>query len=93
MSHIAPGGGDCMPVFSREYGKIINRFESTVTAQFFGHTHQDEFKVFYDTQDASRATNVAFLGPSVTTFPGLNPGYRVYSIDGPRSDSSFVTKS
>jgi len=90
MAHIAPGGPDCTGVFSREYGKIINRFESTVTAQFFGHTHTDEFKIFYDTQDPSRATNVAFLGPSVTTYLHLNPGYKVYTIDGPRNDSSFA---
>jgi len=90
MSHIAPGGPDCMSVFSREYNKIINRFESTVTAQFFGHTHTDEFKIFYDTEEPTRPTNVAFIGPSVTTYLHLNPGYKVYTIDGERSDSTFA---
>lgn len=89
MSHIPPGNSDCMAIFSREYNKIINRFESTVTGQFFGHTHRDDFKVFYDTEDPSRATNVAFIGPSVTTFDFLNPGYKVYIIDGERSNSTF----
>jgi len=89
MSHIPPGNSDCMSIFSREYNKIINRFESTVTAQFFGHTHRDDFKVFYDTQDPTRATNVAFIGPSVTTFDFLNPGYKVYIIDGQRENSTF----
>lgn len=91
MSHIPPGNSDCMSIFSREYNKIINRFESTVTAQFFGHTHRDDFKVFYDTQDPTRATNVAFIGPSVTTFDFLNPGYKVYIIDGQRENSTFVS--
>lgn len=80
-----------MSVFSREYNKIINRFESTVTAQFFGHTHTDEFKIFYDTEDPNRPTNVAFLGPSVTTYLHLNPGYKVYTIDGERQDSTYVS--
>lgn len=90
ISHIAPGGPDCMSVFSREYNKIVNRFESTITAQFFGHTHTDEFKIFYDAEDPTRPTNVAFIGPSVTTYLHLNPGYKVYTIDGERSGSTFA---
>ena len=30
---------------------IIRRFESTIRAQFFGHTHADEFEIFYDDDD------------------------------------------
>lgn len=26
--------------------------------------------------------NIAYITPSVTTFPFLNPGYRIYTIDG-----------
>lgn len=80
-----------MSVFSREYNKIINRFESTVVGQFFGHTHKDEFKIFYDIEDPSRATSVAYIGPGVTTFDYLNPGYKVYIIDGQRENSTFVS--
>jgi sphingomyelin phosphodiesterase len=90
MSHIPPGNYDCWAVFSREYTKIVNRYESTITAQFFGHTHADEFKVFYDLQDPTRPTNVAFMGPSLTTYTKKNPGYRVYTIDGERKDSTWV---
>jgi len=89
ISHIPPGNSDCMSVFSREYNKIINRFESTVAGQFFGHTHKDEFKIFYDIEDPSRATSVAYIGPGVTTFDYLNPGYKVYIIDGQRENSTF----
>ena len=45
ISHIPPGNDGCWAIFSREFAKIINRFESTVTAQFYGHTHREEFKV------------------------------------------------
>ena len=51
-----------------------------MTAQFFGHTHFDEFEVFYDTEDISRPTNIAYIGPSVTPYYDLNPGYRIYYI-------------
>lgn len=48
IGHIPPGHSDCLKVWSRNYYKIISRYESTITAQFFGHTHYDEFEVFYD---------------------------------------------
>ena len=44
------------------------RFEGTVMAQFYGHTHNDEFMVFYDTEDTSRAVNFGFIAPSITTY-------------------------
>lgn len=90
LSHIPPGNGDCWTIFSREFAKIINRFESTVAAQFYGHTHNDEYKIFYDFVELDRAVNVAFVAPSLTTSSDLNPGYRTYTIDGPRPGSTWV---
>ena len=90
MSHIPPGNSDCWTIFSREFAKIINRFESTVAAQFYGHTHNEEYKVFYDAVNPSRAVNVAFVGGSLTTYSDMNPGYRVYTVDGPRIGSTYV---
>lgn len=29
-----------------------------------------------------RATNIAYVGPSVTPYDNLNPGYRIYYVDG-----------
>lgn len=51
IGHIPPGHPDCLKVWSRNYYKIISRYESTITSQFFGHTHYDEFEVFYDPKD------------------------------------------
>ncbi|CAD5118656.1 DgyrCDS7344 [Dimorphilus gyrociliatus] len=31
----------------------------------------------------------AYVSPSVTTYPNLNPGYRVYTVDGVRINSTF----
>lgn len=50
------------------------RFEGTIAAQFFGHTHVDEFEMFYDEETLTRPVSVAFVAPSVTTYINLNPG-------------------
>ncbi|GFR29144.1 sphingomyelin phosphodiesterase, partial [Trichonephila clavata] len=89
IGHIPPGEPDCLGVWSKNYNTIINRYEDTVTAQFFGHTHSDEFEIFYDKSGAQpRATSIAYIGPSVTTYDGFNPGYRIYTIDGNYNQSS-----
>lgn len=54
IGHIPPGHPDCLKVWSRNYYRIISRYESTITAQYFGHTHYDEFEVFYDPKDLGR---------------------------------------
>lgn len=48
--------------------------------QFYGHTHADEFELFYDSDMRYRTTNIAYIGPSVTPYYGLNPTYRIYKI-------------
>lgn len=89
IGHIPPGEPDCLSVWSRNYYEIINRYESTVTAQFFGHTHRDEFEIFYDASSGEkRPTNIVYIGPSVTTYDSVNPGYRIYTVDGNYPQSS-----
>lgn len=88
IGHIPPGHSDCLRVWSRNYYTIINRYEGTITAQFFGHTHFDEFEVFYDKEDMSRAVSIAYIGPSVTPYNDLNPGYRIYYVDGDHEQST-----
>jgi sphingomyelin phosphodiesterase len=68
--------------WSRAYYEIVNRYENTIAAQFFGHTHFDQFKIYYDLVNTSRAVNIAYITPSVTTYSDLNPAYRIYTIDG-----------
>lgn len=67
-------------------------YESTITAQFFGHTHYDEFQIFYDTSDLGRALSIAYIGPSVSPYYDLNPGYRIYYVDGDHSKTTRVSK-
>ena len=86
----------------------MSRYENTITGQFFGHTHFDEFEVFYDHKDLSnvfsplvnlivtvcvfsgRPNNIAFVGPSVSPYYDLNPGYRIYYVDGDHDKSTRV---
>ena len=48
----------------------LHRFESTIAGQFFGHTHKDSFRVFFDEHNITRATRLA---PHVMFIPGLHP--------------------
>ncbi|XP_044735214.1 sphingomyelin phosphodiesterase isoform X2 [Chrysoperla carnea] len=90
IGHIPPGHSDCIKVWSRNYYAIINRYEAIITAQFFGHTHYDEFELFYDNDDIGRPNGIAYIGPSVTPYYDTNPGYRIYYVDG---DHAKTTRS
>ncbi|KAG7261376.1 hypothetical protein CRUP_036090, partial [Coryphaenoides rupestris] len=52
IGHIPPGL--CLSSWSWNYYHIVNRYESTITGQFFGHTHMDEFQMFYDEETMTR---------------------------------------
>jgi len=90
VGHIPPGSSSCTGRWSEEYTRLVTRFRHTIAAQFFGHTHNDEFKVFVaeDPQAPDRqriATSIAYVGPSQTPIDGLNPSYRIYTIDAGES--------
>lgn len=79
----------CINSWSIVYYDIVNRYENIIVGQFFGHSHSDYFNVFYDLNNTTRATNVLYIGGSVTTYSNLNPAYRIYTVDGNYSASSF----
>lgn len=69
-------------------------FENTVVGQFFGHTHSEEFEVMYEDMNdpKSRPTGVIYSAPSLTPYSDYFPGYRVVTIDGSYSGSTFVSQ-
>uniref|UniRef100_A0A8D9E2E7 Sphingomyelin phosphodiesterase n=2 Tax=Cacopsylla melanoneura TaxID=428564 RepID=A0A8D9E2E7_9HEMI len=81
LSHIPPGSEDTMQVYQREYRKIVERFEHTITAEFNGHTHYEDFTLFYDKNNSSQAVGAAYNGGSITSYYNVNPNYRVYKVD------------
>lgn len=88
IGHIHPS--ECLDSWSANFYKIINRYESTIVGQIFGHSHKDEFRLYYDLYNLTRPNGIAYLGPSVTTTSYLNPGYRVYIVDGDYENSTFT---
>ncbi|XP_011303537.1 sphingomyelin phosphodiesterase [Fopius arisanus] len=81
ITHVPSGSSDQQSTWSREYRRIINRFANIITGQFTGHTHRDEFNIFYDPQDFSKIINVAWNGGSITTWAFVNPNYRTCTIN------------
>lgn len=53
IGHIPPGNVDCLKIWSNNYYEIVARYENTIMAQFFGHTHHDEIEIFYDPKHLS----------------------------------------
>lgn len=85
-------GSGAHPLTAISFSVALFSYESTITAQFFGHTHYDEFQMFYDTSDLGRALSIAYVGPSVSPYYDLNPGYRIYYVDGDHPKTTRVSK-
>ncbi|CAJ0567581.1 unnamed protein product, partial [Mesorhabditis spiculigera] len=91
ISHIPTGSGYCLRGWAHNFYDLVNRFENTIAGQFYGHTHQDHFQVYFDRGDPTgRVTHVNMVAPSLTTYAYNNPGYRIYTIDGNYKGSSFT---
>ena len=83
-------GADALDNPTNLINHIFTRYSSTIAQVFFGHTHEDQFQVFYrstngNSTSVSRRTEdavaAAFMGPSITPRKKLNPSVRVYSVD------------
>ncbi|PAA83996.1 hypothetical protein BOX15_Mlig006336g2 [Macrostomum lignano] len=73
--------------YSWNYIKIAERYESTITGHFFGHTHHDELGVYFDPANTTRAFGTAYIVGSLKTDD--NPSYRVYEVDGGYANASW----
>jgi len=65
---------------------LVIRYQDTVTAQFFSHTHLDEIQLFKDRKE--EPFSMAYVAPSLSPWKDVNPGYKVYTVDGSRGDKS-----
>ncbi|KAF9925524.1 hypothetical protein FBU30_004688 [Linnemannia zychae] len=87
IGHVAPYQTDCLENWSDSYYQVVQRYSPHVIAeQFFGHSHTDEFSIYYGTQQqgnktAENAIATAWTGPSVAPFTNINPGFRRYKVD------------
>ncbi|KAJ7067511.1 sphingomyelin phosphodiesterase [Mycena amicta] len=83
IGHIPPGKEDTLVDQSNYYDQIIQRYHNTIAAQFFGHSHKDQFEIAYSNyseQTARNAVGVGLIGPALTPTSG-NPAFKVYDID------------
>ncbi|KAI3613374.1 hypothetical protein CBS9595_004207 [Malassezia furfur] len=81
-------GTAALPRPSMLFNLIMNRFAETVAHVFFGHTHEDQFYLFFDeshnstgARDNSTLSGHAFIAPSLTPNRNLQPSFRIYDVD------------
>jgi sphingomyelin phosphodiesterase len=91
VAHIPGGDSEALEGWAINYYNAVNRYEDTIVAQFFGHTHSEEYYVIYENPEdgKSRPTGVVYSAPSLTPYHQYNPAYRIYTIDGNYPGSSF----
>jgi len=83
MGHMPMGSGDAFHDGSNYFNQIVKRYSNTIAAQFYGHTHKDEFEITYSDythQTAANAVSMSYIAPALTPTSG-NPTFRVYSVD------------
>lgn len=88
IGHVPSGwdGTHTLPNPSNLFYQIVERYSPhVISGIFFGHTHEDQFTVFYGNnatvQNTDNALMTAWIAPSITPLVNLNPGYRLYEID------------
>lgn len=92
VAHVLTGwdGKDSLENPTNLFYHIVSRYSHTIAHLFFGHTHQDQFQLFYhatngNSTSVSRKTQdvraMAFIGPSLTPLSHVQPSLRVYDVD------------
>lgn len=83
ISHIPSGSGDYFHDYSNYFNQIVQRYEATIAALFYGHTHVDHFEIAYSDYTNPTFDNafaISYITPSMTPTSG-SPSFRVYSVD------------
>ncbi|AOW06388.1 Metallo-dependent phosphatase-like protein [Yarrowia lipolytica] len=87
VTHVPTGGaGDGLPWSSEVMRQIIVRFSPhVIAAVFYGHTHADQFTVYYDTPhgstDMTDPLTTGWIVQSITPVDFYNPSWRYYEVD------------
>ncbi|OJD35498.1 ser thr protein phosphatase family protein [Diplodia corticola] len=88
MGHVLSGwdGTNPLPNPTDLFYQIVDRYSPHVIANvFWGHTHEDQFMIYYanngTVRDANHALMSGWIGPSVTPLTNVNSGFRLYEVD------------
>lgn len=77
--HHPPGSNDYMITGSRWFEQLVLEYSDVIVLMPAGHTHIDEFRMFYDSK--KRAKAVLYVAPSMTTAGVKNPSMRIFELD------------
>ncbi|AEO67682.1 uncharacterized protein THITE_2116556 [Thermothielavioides terrestris NRRL 8126] len=83
IGHMPMGVSDAFREASNFFDQIVNRYQDTIAAMFFGHTHADHFQLSYSDYSAQSFTNavaMSYIVPSLTPTSGM-PAFRIYTVD------------
>ncbi|KAI5924376.1 putative acid sphingomyelinase [Camillea tinctor] len=83
IGHMSMGNRDAFHDWSNYFDQIVNRYEGTIAAMFFGHSHLDEFEITYADyaqRTYANARVTSYVAPSLTPTSG-HPAFRVYTVD------------
>lgn len=83
VNHIPPST-ELVKSYLHNYIRILDRFQHLITAHYYGHTHLDEVFLVKSNlgNNQTKSVSVAYVAPSLTTYSRLNPGYRIFTLDG-----------
>jgi len=81
IGHVPPDNRECTQSWLFNFINIVDRFRDTILAQFYGHTHRDEWRVIYSLARPDDPIGIQYIGPSITPFTENNPAYRIYHQD------------
>ena len=62
IGHIYPGSEEAQTWFDIQYNQIVNEYSDIIQAQFWGHSHCDQF--FFN-RNSQSITNMGYVTPSV----------------------------
>ncbi|CAG2103821.1 unnamed protein product [Medioppia subpectinata] len=75
---------ECYMSWTNNYLRIVERYAQVIVGAYFGHSHKDEIAVYYSKNSSDNSVypvSHGYIGSSLTTFPSLNPGYRIFTLD------------
>lgn len=81
IGHVPPDHRECTQSWLYNYIRIIERFQNIIKAQYYGHTHRDEFRIIYGLKEPKNPIGFELISPSITSYSQTNPAYRIYTID------------
>jgi sphingomyelin phosphodiesterase len=78
IGHIYPGAGESTDTFTNLMINLTRTYPDTITNQFFGHSHKDEFKLYRS--EKNEFISHLYISPSLMP-DEHNPGFRIYKFD------------